>query len=161
VIGVVMLGGYALFAHLSKASAVAPPRQAAPVVQPAPRDALARAELDHERIAPAVAVAAVPVILPPVEAAPVAAAPSGEAIPDPAPPAPPAVSPPRDAKFYREEGRRAYQAGDFDLAIADFDLAIELDPDVEAAYIDRSIVLYRVGDPHRVGTQRRALSSSR
>jgi hypothetical protein len=188
----VMLGGYALFVHLSKASVAAgganvvhgpatiaavapqvspvvPPvaPEVSPVVRSEPRDAPARAELDHEAGAlGAVAIASVP---------------SGEAVADVAPsalPAPSGLDAPRDAAFYREEGRRAYRAGDFDLAVADFDLAIELDPGFEAAYIDRSIVLYRLGeverafadlekakriaDADRAGTQqRKALSSNR
>jgi len=173
----IMLGGYALFVHVSKTSVAANGSTAArgpavvaaitmpssaPVAQPEPRDAPARTELDHERIAP-------------IAESPVVNAPSGEAIAAFGAPAEPARP---DAGFYREEGRRAYLAGDFDLAIADFDLAIDLDPDVEAAYIDRSIVFYRIGeverafadlekakriaDANRAGTpQRKSLTSSR
>ena len=49
-----------------------------------------------------------------------------------------------DAKFYHERGILAYRDGDLNLAIADFDLAIELDPSLADAYIDRGIVLYRL-----------------
>ena len=182
-----MLSSYALFVHLSNASvagngptaargpaavaAVTPqsspvaqsaPLEASPIARSEPRDAPARTELDHERTAP-------------VAVAPVVNASSGEAVAASSAPAEPARP---DAGIYREEGRRAYRAGDFDLAIADFDLAIELDPDVEAAYIDRSIVFYRIGeverafadlekakriaDANRAGTpQRKSLTSSR
>jgi curved DNA-binding protein CbpA len=51
-----------------------------------------------------------------------------------------------DAKFYRQRGALSYRAGDFHVAIANFDLAIRLDPNFEAAYIDRSITFYRMGD---------------
>jgi curved DNA-binding protein CbpA len=51
-----------------------------------------------------------------------------------------------DAKFYRQRGTLSYRAGDFYLAIANFDLAIRLDPNFEAAYIDRGITFYRIGD---------------
>jgi curved DNA-binding protein CbpA len=51
-----------------------------------------------------------------------------------------------DAKFYRQRGAISYRAGDYYVAIANFDLAIRLDPNFEAAYIDRSITFYRMGD---------------
>jgi tetratricopeptide (TPR) repeat protein len=53
--------------------------------------------------------------------------------------------PPVDAKFYRESAIAAYRNGDLALALVDFDKAIRLDPSFEDAYIDRSIVLYRLG----------------
>jgi tetratricopeptide (TPR) repeat protein len=56
-----------------------------------------------------------------------------------------ASSPPLDAKFYRESAIAAYRNGDLALALVDFDQAIRLDPSFENAYIDRSIVLYRLG----------------
>jgi hypothetical protein len=56
---------------------------------------------------------------------------------------------PRDAKFFRERGILAYRTGDFDRAIADFDLAIKLDPNFEAAYVDRGTVFYRLGQRDR------------
>jgi tetratricopeptide (TPR) repeat protein len=49
-----------------------------------------------------------------------------------------------DARAYREHGIAAYRNGDLDGAIADFDQAIQLDPKFAAAYIDRSIVFYRL-----------------
>jgi curved DNA-binding protein CbpA len=54
-------------------------------------------------------------------------------------------SPPaKDARFYREKGIAAYRNGDVSLAIADFDVAIRLDPNFKSAYIDRSIAFYRM-----------------
>jgi curved DNA-binding protein CbpA len=50
-----------------------------------------------------------------------------------------------DAKDYRERGIMAYRRGDIYLALIDFDLAIDLNPQFSDAYIDRSIVFYRMG----------------
>jgi curved DNA-binding protein CbpA len=58
-------------------------------------------------------------------------------------PSPPSA-PVKDAQFYRQQGIASYRSGDLPVAIADFDLAIRLDPSLEDAYIDRGIVLYRL-----------------
>jgi len=55
---------------------------------------------------------------------------------------------PLDANFYRESAIVAYRNGDLALALVDFDRAIQLDPSVEDAYIDRGIILYRLGVLH-------------
>jgi tetratricopeptide (TPR) repeat protein len=55
----------------------------------------------------------------------------------------------RDVKFYRERGMRAYRNGDLYLALANFDLAIDLDPGLPESYIDRGIVFRRLGDLKR------------
>jgi tetratricopeptide (TPR) repeat protein len=61
-----------------------------------------------------------------------------------------APSPPlKDATFYRERGIASYRNRDFHLAIADFDMAIQLDPNFGGAYIDRSIALYRMREFNR------------
>jgi tetratricopeptide (TPR) repeat protein len=57
---------------------------------------------------------------------------------------PPMNIAPGDAKSSRERGIVAYRSGDLDAAIAEFDRAIRLDPAFSAAYVDRSIVLYRL-----------------
>ena len=54
-----------------------------------------------------------------------------------------------DAKHYRERGISAYRIGDLHLALVDFDLAIQYDPNSPDAYIDRAIVFYRMGDRKR------------
>jgi hypothetical protein len=54
--------------------------------------------------------------------------------------------PVKDARFYREKGTAAYRQGDVALAIADFDLAIRLDPNFKSAYVDRGLAFYRIGD---------------
>ena len=52
----------------------------------------------------------------------------------------------KDARYYRQRGHLAYRIGDFALALVDFDLAIDLDPNFSDAYIDRAIVFRRMGD---------------
>jgi Flp pilus assembly protein TadD len=54
-----------------------------------------------------------------------------------------------DARNYRERGILAYRNGDMYLALADFDLAIDLNPHFSDAYIDRAVVFYRMGDFNR------------
>ena len=54
-----------------------------------------------------------------------------------------------DPKFYRERGISAYRSGDLFLALADFDLAIALDPGASESYINRAIVYHRMGDLKR------------
>jgi curved DNA-binding protein CbpA len=60
----------------------------------------------------------------------------------------PTISEPavKDARYYRERGDLAYRSGDFLLALTDFDLAINLDPNSSDAYINRAIVFRRMGD---------------
>jgi tetratricopeptide (TPR) repeat protein len=55
--------------------------------------------------------------------------------------------PPLDAKSYRKRAIAAYHNGDLALALVDFDLAIRLDPNFAAAYIDRGVILYRMREP--------------
>jgi Flp pilus assembly protein TadD len=54
-----------------------------------------------------------------------------------------------DARYYRQRGGLAYRSGDLALALVDFDLAINLDPNFSDAYIDRAIVFHRMGDLKR------------
>jgi hypothetical protein len=62
---------------------------------------------------------------------------------------PPPSAPVKDAQFYRQQGIASYRKGDLPMAIADFDLAIRLDPNLEDVYIDRGIVLYRLHQSER------------
>jgi tetratricopeptide (TPR) repeat protein len=55
----------------------------------------------------------------------------------------------KDARYYRERGGLAYRGGDLPLALIDFDLAIDCDPNFSDAYIDRAIVFRRMGDLKR------------
>jgi len=59
--------------------------------------------------------------------------------------APPAAGTPssNDARFYRDRGMASYRKGDLAAAVADLDLAIQLDPKFSDAYVDRGLVLYR------------------
>ena len=53
---------------------------------------------------------------------------------------------PKDVKYYRERGISAYRRGDLYIALANFDLAIQQDPACSDCYVDRGIVLHRMGD---------------
>lgn len=55
----------------------------------------------------------------------------------------------KDARYYRDRGGLAYRSGDLPLALIDFDLAINLDPDSAEAYVNRAIVFRRLGDVKR------------
>jgi curved DNA-binding protein CbpA len=55
----------------------------------------------------------------------------------------------KDARYYRDRGGLAYRSGDLALALVDFDLAINLDPNSAEAYVDRAIVFRRMGDRKR------------
>lgn len=55
----------------------------------------------------------------------------------------------KDIAFYRERGMRAYRTGEFYLALANFGVAIDLDPGSPDSYIDRGIVFRRLGDMKR------------
>jgi curved DNA-binding protein CbpA len=55
----------------------------------------------------------------------------------------------KDAKYYRERGILAYRAGDLVIALANFDLAIDMDPGLSDSYINRGIVFRRLGDLKR------------
>ena len=52
-------------------------------------------------------------------------------------------------KDYREQAISAYRNGDLYLALIKLDLAISLDPKSSDAYVDRGIVLHRLGDMKR------------
>ena len=68
--------------------------------------------------------------------------------------APPSASPvpdvgAKDAKYYLERGILAYRNGDLYIALANFDLAIEMDPGLSESYVNRGIVFHRLGDLKR------------
>ncbi|MGA2994850.1 DnaJ domain-containing protein [Bradyrhizobium sp.] len=56
---------------------------------------------------------------------------------------------PANANDYREQAISAYRNGDLYLALIKLDLAISLDPKSSDAYVDRGIVLHRLGDSKR------------
>jgi tetratricopeptide (TPR) repeat protein len=55
----------------------------------------------------------------------------------------------KDVNYYRERGMSAYRAGDLVIALANFDLAIDMDPGLSDSYINRGIVFHRMGDLKR------------
>ncbi len=55
----------------------------------------------------------------------------------------------KDAQHYRERGIQAYRIGDLYIALVNFDLAINLDPNSPEFYVDRGIVFHRLGDLKR------------
>jgi len=55
----------------------------------------------------------------------------------------------KDVNYYRERGMSAYHAGDLIIALANFDLAIDMDPGLPDSYINRGIVFHRMGDLKR------------
>ena len=83
----------------------------------------------------------------PAETATAVAAPNADA-PGETTAGPPAIAgiEVKDANYYRARGGLAYRSGDLSLALADYDLAVNLDPNFSDAYIDRAIVLRRMGD---------------
>jgi DnaJ domain/TPR repeat len=135
----------AAHADIAQAAAVAGPPDASPSPAPdlqandqkpdapdEPRDKLGGAAAASEALAPsAVAPAAKTDIAPAIAEA------DSNADPAPAPPA-------HDARSYRERGMLAYRDGDLNRAIADFDRAIQHDPNLADAYIDRGIAFYRL-----------------
>jgi curved DNA-binding protein CbpA len=152
VIAGMLIGGYVLFEHVSKAAGLAknvievaasepaevagarPPM--APAEQPEatgrnePRDRPENVGMPDGMMATsAVAPATNPQVTPNVD-----------------PAANPAMT---DAKSYRERGMAAYRNGDLNRALADFDKAIQRDPNFGDAYVDRSIVLYRMRELSR------------
>ena len=55
----------------------------------------------------------------------------------------------KDIAYYRERGMRAYRSGELYLALANFGVAIDLDPASPDSYVDRGIVFHRLGDLKR------------
>lgn len=55
----------------------------------------------------------------------------------------------KDAGYYRDRGGLAYRNGDLPMALIDYDLAINLDPNSAQGYINRAIVFRRMGDMKR------------
>lgn len=146
-IAAALIGGYTVFSHMSKTSAmtegaaraaeVTPVDVTAALPQPAgireiavdKRDGVAA--VNESNTTGTIALAA-NAINPPLA---VIALPALVASP---------VSPPADARTQRERGVFAYRGGDLTGALAHFNLAIAQDPGFAPAYIDRGIVFYRM-----------------
>lgn len=146
VLATAMAVGYVVFVHISKASVMAPSSVEARAREPA-EIAIAAAERQPETIDPVeprdrLEEAALPdwTIVMSAVAWPQNNGPALEN----AHLAPASELAATDAKSYRERGILSYRNGDFAAAIADFDLAIQLDPSFAAAYIDRGIAFYRL-----------------
>jgi tetratricopeptide (TPR) repeat protein len=146
-IAAALIGGYTVFSHMSKTSAMtestarivdsSPVEVASVLSQPAVvRDAVPEmgesiAGVNEVDTTSAIAVAA-NAINPPLAVITLPAL------------APSPVQAPADAKTLRERGIYAYRGGDLSAALAHFNLAIAQDPGFAAAYIDRGIVFYRM-----------------
>jgi len=143
-----MNGGVAVEGAAQQTAAVA-------AVRPPPPADLARSDGPHDNLESA--KARVPSIATPTVTRNVVGATRSERL------AP--NDPLKDAKFYREQGIASYHKGDVALAITDFDLAIQLDPNFEGAYIDRAVALYRMRQFNRafadIGQARRIAKSHR
>lgn len=145
-IAAALIGGYTVFSHMSKTSAMS--EGMARVVESAPVETVAAAVPQPANVADAtpekresVAVAKEPDTTGAVAAAVNAVNPPLAVI---TLPAPPSVLAAADAKVLRERGMFAYRGGDLSGALAHFNLAIAQDPGFAAAYIDRGIVFYRM-----------------
>lgn len=152
---VVLLAGYLLFGYGSKASFIAAQVIEGSAREPAPAVAVISTQLSDPigRARPRDERADIPAPDKPdnPEAVKEPAAPSAPAQNTDSTPAIANVPAARDlgvkdAGYYRERGISAYGSGDLYLALTDFDLAIDLNPQLSDAYIDRSIVFYRMGD---------------
>lgn len=147
VLATAMTVGYVLFVHISKASVMAPSLIGTRAREPA-EIAVAAAARQPETIDPVeprdrLEEAALPDWAVVMSAVAWPQNNNGPALEN-AHLAPPSELAATDAKSYRERGILSYRNRDFSAAIADFDLAIQLDPGFAAAYIDRGIAFYRI-----------------
>ena len=146
-IAAALIGGYTVFSHMSKTSAMtestariadsSPVDVVSVLSQPAVvRDAAPEMRESiaavHEVDTTIALAAAANAINPPLAVITLPAL------------APSPVPAPADAKTLRERGIYAYRGGDLGAALAHFNLAIAQDPGFAAAYIDRGIVFYRM-----------------
>ena len=157
ILSVVLVGGYTLFGHISKASVI--PADAIEVAAPGPVESAAVTPTQQpETIGRDNLSDQLEVEIPSETMMSSAVSPaSGVAVGDPrfvgteamgvvsVSPAPDLSA--NDATASRERGIVAqYRAGDLHRAISDFDRAIKLDPNYADAYIDRGIAFYRTGE---------------
>jgi curved DNA-binding protein CbpA len=156
-VSVLLIGGYVLFrpvdgrpnasAQVTEASTrdPAPAHTATEVSAPNGRTG------QHEQLAAAGAGMKLDVNQPDVEAPtkPDGIAPAASAAIASASASPAHDAGTKDAKYYLERGILAYRAGDLFIALANFDLAIDMDPGLSDSYINRGIVFHRLGDLKR------------
>ena len=141
-----LIGGYTVFSHVSKTSAMtegtARAAGGAPEVAAGlPPPSVVREVADVKR--ESVVTVAEPNTTGTIAVAANAINPPLAVITLPAL-APSPVPAPADARTLRERGIYAYRGGDLSAALAHFNLAIAQDPGFAAAYIDRGIVFYRM-----------------
>lgn len=145
-IAAALIGGYTVFSHMSKTSAMS--EGMARVIESAPVETVAAAVPQPASVDDATPEKreSVAVVKEPDTTGAIAAA--VNAVNPPLAvitlPAPPSVLAAADAKILRERGMFAYRGGDLSGALAHFNLAIAQDPGFAAAYIDRGIVFYRM-----------------
>ncbi|MFO1109798.1 MAG: J domain-containing protein [Bradyrhizobium sp.] len=145
-IAAALIGGYAVFSHMSKTSAMSEGR--AKLVENAPVEAASALPASIRDAAAETTESVIAVNEPPNATGAIAVA--ANAINPPlaviALPvlAPSPVPAPADAKTLRERGMFAYRGGDLSGALAHFNLAIAQEPGFAPAYIDRGIVFYRM-----------------
>lgn len=146
-IAAALIGGYTVFSHMSKTSAMSEgtamaaesaPVEAASALPPATGVGEAASEARR-----GVAAANEPTTTGAIAVAANAINPPLAVIALPAL-APSPVPTPADARTLRERGIFAYRGGDLSSALAHFNLAIAQDPGFAPAYIDRGIVFYRM-----------------
>jgi curved DNA-binding protein CbpA len=157
IFSVALFGGYLLLGYVSKASLVAAQVIEVSAREPAPAAAAISTQLSdtigRTRTRDVLDDIGAPNKPENREAAKETAAPNATAPVESADSAPATGNVPaardfgvNDARHYRERGLLAYVNGDIYLALADFDLAIDLNPHFSDAYIDRGVVFYRMGD---------------
>src|SRR5438105_1774883 len=144
-IAAALIGGYTVFSHMSKTSAMSD--GLARAAESTPVEVAAALPLPASEVTPdnreSIAVTNEPDMTSSVALAANAINPPLAVIALPAL-APSPVPAPADAKTLRERGMYAYRGGDLGGALAHFNLAIAQDPGFAAAYIDRGIVFYRM-----------------
>jgi DnaJ-like protein len=144
-IAAALIGGYTVFSHMSKTSAMSD--GLARAVESTPVEVAAALPLPASELTPdnreSIALTNEPDMTSSVALAANAINPPLAVIALPAL-APSPVPAPADAKTLRERGMYAYRGGDLSGALAHFNLAIAQDPGFAAAYIDRGIVFYRL-----------------
>jgi tetratricopeptide (TPR) repeat protein len=142
-----LIGGYVVFSHITKTSAMtegtARIAESAPAeIAPAQSQPAGVSEIAVEK-RESVAAVNEPSATGSIAAAANAINPPLAVIALPAL-APSPVPAPADARTLRERGIYAYRVGDLSGALAHFNRAIAQDPGFAAAYIDRGIVFYRM-----------------
>jgi hypothetical protein len=145
-IAAALIGGYTVFSHMSKTSAMTDDMARvaeSPPVEPAPPQPAGIRDAAPEPRETVIATVNEPSTTGTIAAAANAINPPLAVIALPAL-APSPVAAPADARTLRERGTFAYRGGDLSGALAHFNLAIAQDPGFAPAYVDRGIVFFRM-----------------